>query len=82
MMNATDPSSSGLRLIGNNRDLDPADCVYERRLANVGSTNKGYKSAAHSYRVVTNTTVGAKKISHSEKSVDGVPMVTDSDDAS
>ena len=82
MMNATNSGTSCLRLVGNDRDFDPANRVYERRLANVGSTNKGYKSATHSYRVVTNTTVGAKKISHSEKSVDGVPMVTDSDDAS
>ncbi len=61
MMNATNSGTSGLWFIGNDRDLDPANCVYERRLANVGSTNKGYKSAAHSYRVVTNATDCAKK---------------------
>ena len=61
MMNATNSGTSCLRLVGNDRDFDPADRVYERRLANVGSTNKGYKSATHSYRVVTNTTDCAKK---------------------
>ena len=60
-MNAANSRTSGLWLIGNDRDFDPANCVYERRLANVGSTNKGYKSAAHSYRVVTNALDGAKK---------------------
>ena len=61
MVNTPNSSTSGLRFIGNDRDLDPANCIYERRLANVGSTNKGYKSAAHSYRVVTNVTDCAKK---------------------
>ena len=61
MMNATNSGTSCLRLVGNDRDFDPANRVYERRLANVGSTNKGYKSATHSYRVVRNTTRGAKK---------------------
>ena len=60
-MDSTNSGASGLWFIGNDRDLDPANCVYERRLANVGSTNKGYKSATHSYRVVTNTTRSAKK---------------------
>ena len=82
MMNATDPSSSGLRLIGNNRDLDPADCVYERRLANVGSTNKGYKSPMNSYRLLKNTTHGAKKNFQTQFSDCVVPMVTESDDTS
>ena len=61
MMNATNSGTSCLRLVGNDRDFDPANRVYERRLANVGSTNKGYKSATHSYRVVTNATCSAKK---------------------
>jgi hypothetical protein len=60
-VNAANSRTSGLWLVGNNRDFDPANCVYERRLANIGSTNKGYKSAAHSYRVVTNATDCAKK---------------------
>ena len=60
-MDSTNSGARGLGLIRNDGDLDPANCVYERRLANVGSTNKGYKSAAHSYRVVTNATDCAKK---------------------
>ena len=60
-MDATDSRACRLRFIGNNRDLDPTNCVHERRLANVGSTNKGYKSAAHTYTVVTNVTDSAKK---------------------
>ena len=60
-MDAANSGARGLRLIRDDRDLDPANCVYKSRLANVGSTNKGHKSATHSYRVVTNTTRGAKK---------------------
>ena len=65
-MNATNSGARCLRLIRNDRDLDPANCIYKRRLANVGSTNKGHKSATHSYRVVTNPTSSAKKNSHHE----------------
>ena len=61
MMDSTNSGAGGLRLIRNDGDLDSTNRVYKRGLANVGSTNKGYKSAAHSYRVVTNATDCAKK---------------------
>jgi hypothetical protein len=61
VMDTANSGACRLWLIRHNRDLDAADCVYERRLSNVGSANKGYKSATHSYRVVTNTTHSAKK---------------------
>ena len=60
-MDSTNSGTRGLRLVRNDGDLDSADRVYKRRLANVGSTNKSHKSATHSYRVVTNMTRGAKK---------------------
>ena len=60
-MDSTNSGPRGLRLIGNDGDLDSTDRVYKGRLADVGSTNKGHKSATHSYRVVTNTTRSAKK---------------------
>lgn len=61
MMDSTNSGARGLWLIRNDRDLDSTYRVYKRRLADVGPTNKGYKSATHSYRVVTNATRGAKK---------------------
>ena len=61
MMDSTNSGASGLWLIRNDGDLDSTYRVYERRLADVGPTNKGYKSATHSYRVVTNATCRAKK---------------------
>ena len=60
-MDSTNSGASGLWLIRNDGDLDSTYRVYERRLADVGPTNKGYKSATHSYRVVTNATCSAKK---------------------
>lgn len=61
MMDSTNSGARGLRLIRNDGDLDSADRVYKGGLADVGPANKGHKSATHSYRVVTNTTCGAKK---------------------
>ena len=60
-MDSANSGTCSLRLVRNDGDLDSADRVYERRLANVGPANKGHKSATHSYRVVTNATQGAKK---------------------
>ena len=61
VMDSANSSSGGLRLIRDNRYFDATNCIYEGRLTCVGSTNKGYKSAAHSYRVVTNIADCAKK---------------------
>ena len=60
-MDSTNSGARCLWLIRNNGDLDSTYRVYKRRLADVGSANKGYKSATHSYRVVTNATRSAKK---------------------
>ena len=60
-MDSTNSGACCLWLIGNNGDLDSTYRVYKRRFADVGPTNKGYKSATHSYRVVTNATCSAKK---------------------
>ena len=60
-MDSTNSGACCLWLIRNNGDLDSTYRVYKRRFADVGPTNKGYKSATHSYRVVTNTTRSAKK---------------------
>ena len=64
MMDSTNSGARCLWLIRNDGDLDSTYRVYKRRLADVGPTNKGYKSATHSYRVVTNATRSAKKNLH------------------
>ena len=60
-MDSTNSGARCLWLIRNDGDLDSTYRVYKRRLADIGPTNKGYKSATHSYRVVTNATRSAKK---------------------